>query len=383
MLKTFKLIKLEEFISHIFLLTIVTNLMFNYNILVIAISFLMIIRINYISKKPISIIYISIGFLFAIILMFTVNITVSDIDQEKLSAFIKKIFFGYLIFIVTILYYYNKIALLMKSVELVLFIFLITWIIQFLVYYTTGYYIDYLEMMTGVNQRYAESYLMKIGIIRPSGLLAEPGTYAMTILPLLILDYLYKKQLTLFHKITIFSMYATLSIFAIVTASLFLFFVFIQNFKIKITFRNIIYFIIALIIIYFLFLGVEHYLSLRLVTNGNGGISQRENIIQYWLSSDAFNILYGQGYVQSKFLDYVISDSGLWFKFLFEYGLFSIPIFILMAYVASGFNLFFLFIVLITKLSYLTYLFWFFLAALYIQKINKYKEDYNENNICN
>ncbi len=364
--------KSQEFFSHLFILGIVMSSSISSASVVVLPMLPLLIFLNNpfpISKKNL---YIFIGFIFCIILMLALNLSAETIDDFKLyNQYIRKMIFVLIVFSVFFTFYQNRKELLMKSINIVLIIMLLAFYLQFSVYYSTGYFIDYLEPITGIPQRYESTYASSAGFIRPGGLMKEPGNYGMVVLLLLALSYLDKRLFTKIHFFTILSFIATTSLFSIISAVLVTIVVIIDNYNLKLTKKNIIITFMVLIGIYYGVLLLEQYLAIRSSgTNGGvvSGTAQRSDILNYWLSLSTSDILSGQGFVQTKFKDYVISDSGLLFKVLYEYGLFSIPLIIILIIISWGFPLFFLFMIFLTKLTYLYFVFWLYFVSLVILK---------------
>lgn len=318
--------------------------------------------------------YFILAFLFIFAWMLLLNLMHENINYEAVSQkYFKKMVFIFILVMFIILFYSRRKELLLKSIDIVLMLLVGLWFMQFIVYYATGEYVDLLKPITGIEQRYqmyfsSDGTGISGGPIRPTSVFNEPGTYSMAVLPLLILSYISKRRLTKLHMLTLFSFFASLSLFAIISASLFIFVVTLSKFNFKFTKKNVLLIILFIIIMTLLIIGLDNYLTLR--TRGSQGeivgASQRMHILSYWLSLDSFQILFGQGFGQTKFPDYVVNDSGLAFKLFYEYGIMSAFIFIFMFYVSWGLPVFFLFIIFLTKMTYVTYLFWFYFATLYV-----------------
>jgi len=315
--------------------------------------------------------FIMLWFLFVFIVMHMVNITLHfDVNYESISKYIKKISFQYIFFVLTLLIFLNRRDTLVKSINIALTVFVALWFMQLIVYYSTGEYIDLLKPISGVEQRY-QAYFMGSGggpnIIRPTSVFNEPGTYAMATLPLLILSYIDKRKITKLHIFVLMSYFASLSLFAMISATLFSLIVMMQKFEFKMNKKNISIFTLFIVIAIIMGIGLKTYLEVRFVTEGNtGALDLRGNIISYWFSLSSSEIIFGQGFAQTMFPLSVVDDTSLGFKLLYEYGIISFPLFILMFYISWGLPVFMLFLILLTKISYMYYIFWFYFAALYI-----------------
>lgn len=363
-----------ETLSHLFIFILFWNVTIHSNLMVI----LAIFPLLFYMRNPFPIqrndVYFILLFLFLLAWMLLLNVMHENMNYEAVSQrYLKKMIFIFTLVLFIILFYSQRKELLLKSINAVLTILVGLWLMQFVVYYTTGEYIDLLKPITGVEQRYqmyfgSDGTGISGGPIRPTSVFNEPGTYSMAVLPLLILSYISKRRLTKLHLLTLFSFFASLSLFAIISATLFTFVVMLSKFNFKFTKKNVFFIFVFILIIILLVIGLDNYLTMR--SRGSEGkivgAAQRMYILDYWFSLDSFQILLGQGFGQTKFPNYVVNDSGLAFKLLYEYGIMSAPMFLFLFYISWGLPAFFLFIIFLTKTTYVTYLFWFYFAALYI-----------------
>lgn len=293
-----------------------------------------------------------------------------SVNDKIISRYIKKITMANVIFIFTLFFYKNRKDLLIKSIEYALWVFFGLLLMQLVLYYILGEYIDLLYPLTGAEQRY-HVYFVKsaigLDLIRPTSLFSEPGTYAVNTLPLLILSYISRRKIILLHKLLLGSYFATLSLFAIIIAVLFIIIVSVSKFELKLTIKNVASIFLFLLMFITIGIAVGQYLQFRFIAEGNtDAIGSRESIISYWLNLDSIGIIFGQGFAQGKFSNFTIDDASFAFKLIYEYGILSIPMFLLMIYISWGFPLYFFGIILLTKVNYMIYIFWFYFAALYI-----------------
>ena len=307
-------------------------------------------------------------YLFLSVINFTLYETVSLRQMEK---FIQKLAFSIVLFIFIVLFYKGREELLFKSIEYALWIIVLLWVMQLVVFYATGEYIDLLKPFAGEHrpQRYQAYFIqssLPIEIIRPTSIYIEPGTYAVNTLPLLILSYLHRNKTTFLHVLVLITYFASLSLFGIIIATLFIVVTFIYQFELKINKKNILIFLLFILI----FLGIQEYLYFRFITEENtGALGVRESAIGYWLALGSKDIILGLGNGNMVFTQSaIIDDSGFIFKLFFEYGFFSLLLLSFMAYISWGIALLFLGIILITKIHYLVYTVWFYFAALYLLK---------------
>jgi len=313
-------------------------------------------------------IYIILAFFIMFIFLFIINITLyTHINYYYIDEFLKKMIFTFSVFSFIILFYSSRKELLIKSIDYVLLIIVLLWYMQFVVFYSTGEYIDLLDFLpSGRPQRYQAYWIqssLPFDVIRPTSIYIEPGTYAVNTLPFLILSFLYHEKLTKLHIFLLISYFGTLSLFAIIVASAFIFIVEMSRFEFKFSKKNL----LMLVIFGLIAIGIEQYLYFRFVAEENmGAVGLRESIIDYWLALDEIQLVLGQGNAQVVFERAAVEDASFIFKLVFEYGVFSIPYLLLMMYVSRGLPIFFLGIILITKLHYELYIIWFYFAALHL-----------------
>ena len=359
-------------LSSLFVIIASWNVTLHYNSIVIIMT--LFLAVMYI-KTPFTLdtetLFITLSFLLVFTIMHLANTTLHiDVNYESISKFIKKISFQYIFFVLMLFIFLKRRDTLIKSINIALTIFVSLWFLQLTTYYITGEYIDLLKPINGVEQRY-QAYFMGSGggpnIIRPTSVFNEPGTYAMTTLPLLILSYIDKRKITKLHIFTLVSYFASFSLFAMISATLFSLIIMMEQFEFKMNKKNIWIFTIFIFISTIVGIGLKTYFEVRFVTEGNtGALDLRGNIINYWFSLNSLSIIFGQGFAQTIFPLSVVDDTSLGFKLLYEYGVFSFPLFILMFYLSWGLPVFMLFLILLTKMSYMYYIFWFYFAALYI-----------------
>ena len=296
-----------------------------------------------------------------------INITLYEkYDIARVDRFLKISAFGCIIIAFIFLFYAKRRELLVKSIEYALWVMALLWLMQFLVYYTTGEYIDLLEPLVGADraQRYQAYWIrsaLPIDPIRPTSIFIEPGTYAVNTLPLLALSYIVRQRITRLHILVLFSYFASISLFAILIGTLFILFTQLSTFKFKLTKKNVFLFLLFS----FLFALVTQYLYFRFVIQGGTDqVAYRESIMGYWLAQDSLGFILGNGVAQTAVKRVMVEDASFMFLLLFDYGIFALPYLIFLVYISWGLPLAFLFIILITKLNYSIYVVWFYIAAL-------------------
>ncbi len=309
-------------------------------------------------------VYVLILFIFWAILNY---VAYNQYDDYIAGRFLKISMFGFFIMLFTLFFYDGKKDFLAKSIDNAILIMVLLWWIQFVVYYSTGEYLDYLSYVSSRVQRYQAYWIhasLPIELIRPTSIFIEPGTYAVNTFPLLALSYTYHKKMTPLHISLVTSYFLSISLFAILIALLFIIVTQFRTLEFRLSKKNM--FLIALFTL--LFLGLFFYLYYRFVVQGGTEqVGYRENIIGFWLSLSSEDIIKGQGVAQVVVPNTaMIEDASFLFKMFFDYGIFSIPYLILLFYVSFGFPMIFVLIILITKVHYLLYILWFFIGAMSI-----------------
>ena len=357
------------FISIAFIFGLTWNVSINYNIVVFAPMLILIImdpsRFSYLRKEYLFVIF---TFLLLFLLWAVLNIVLHDnYDPLEVDRFVKVFILGLIIMVFTFLFYGEDKKLLLTSIDYALWAMVLLWWMQLIAFYTTGEYIDLLQLAGSVREQRYQAYWVKsafpIDLIRPTSIFIEPGTYAVNTFPLLVLSYLQHNRMTKLHILIILSYFGTMSLFAIIIGVLFIVLSQLAQFKFKLSIKNI-FFILLLLLMFF---GVEQYLIFRFVEEGGTDqVGYRETIISYWFSLSGEEILMGVGAAQSIFAKSMVEDASFIFKLIFDYGVFSLPYIIVMAYLSRGIALLFFFIILLSKVHYQIYIMWFYAAALTI-----------------
>ena len=365
--------RLLEFFSTVFIIGLSWHVSMNYNIVVFAPLFILLI---FFMKNPFPInikyFYITLAFIFVFVFWSLLNITIYDkVNLEVTDKFIRKAIFGVIIMGFVFLFYGKKIDLLKKSIDYALWTILLLWLMQLVVFYATGEYIDLLQPFAGAEraQRYQAYFIqavLPIDFIRPTSIYIEPGTYAVNTFPLMVLSYLNHNKITRLHKGLLISYFLSLSLFAIVIATLFIFAVELSKFKFKLNKKNVmLVFIIVLIVS-----GIVFYIQYRFIDQGGTEqLGYRELIINHWLALGSYDTLFGLGNGQVVFdgsTPALIEDVSFLFKLTFEFGIFALPYLAILIYISRGLPLIFLFIILLSKIHYQIYIMWFYPAALFM-----------------
>lgn len=352
-------------ISTLFVFGVVYHVSYPSNFIVFGIMSLLIL---FYMRGPFTVDMPAVYIIFSFIALFTfyllLNITLhEDVNYKLVGDSMKKIGLSIVIFVFVILFYFNKRELLAKSINYALAIIVGLWFMQFIVFYTTGHYIDLMPIRAQRYEAYFIETVLPFELIRPTSIFIEPGTYGVNTVPLLILSYIANNnKLSKLHIMTLISFFLSLSMFAILVATLFIIAAELPKFELKLTYKNVALAFFGMIVA----VVVWQYIQFRFIQEGNtGALDFRNNMFNYWLSQDDWNLIIGQGHT-SRWIDEKIADASFLFKFIFEFGFFTIPYFLLIIYISWGRPLLFLMVLFSTKIHYQIYIIWFYFAALYL-----------------
>ena len=358
------------FFSTIFVIGIVWYVSINFNIVIFAPMAVLLIIYIYEGTFRLDSEYIAISFYVLAIFIFwaILNITAyNQYDDYIASRFLKISIFSFLVMFFTFLFYNDREEFLAKSIDNAILVIVILWWVQFIVYYSSGEYLDYLNYVSSRTSRYQAYWIqasLPIQPIRPTSIFVEPGTYAVNTFPLLALSYTYHKRVTPLHVVLLVSYFFSISLFAILIGILFITATQLYTFEFRWSKKNI----FLLFLFSLLFLGLSWYLYFRFVVQGGTDqVGYREDVIGFWLSLSSHDMVFGQGMAQVVIPNRaMIEDASFLFRIFFDYGFFSIPYLLLLFYVSFGFPIVFVLIMLITKIGYTLYIMWFYIAAMAI-----------------
>lgn len=278
---------------------------------------------------------------------------------------------------------YSNRIILYKSLSFVLFVGIITLVVQGFYMYVYGQHINYLEFFMGREQRIFGTAGVK-GLYRLSGMYNEPGSYAVATYAVVATRYFLLKKI---DWLAYFALASTLLTFsAQAFASLFIFiFIVVSYSTIKIISKMTInkYLMLKLLLtlvafIAALYFSIEYvelafdYFQARFSGKSDGTVSVRANSFYYFFEQELFFILFGIG-VNNDGLGVLINDTGFWFSTWVQYGILGLALvllpFISIAKDKYGVALFLL--VLLSKMSLQYPIVWLLMAALYN---NNYKK---------
>lgn len=272
---------------------------------------------------------------------------------------------------------HRKITLnVLKTILVVHLVFFFT---QFVYFYTTGNFIDYIMPITGEEQRsFGGNYEIDSSgteLIRATGLFNEPGTYSTYIFLILSLvkqlesEIFKKERLTALDLFTVVSVLLSFSVFGFIFSAFFIIkFVLKSNFKTK--------FIIIISSIPLVFLAYDRYLSVRFSKDAEtSGVGFRTRAIDMYIENaqnDPFNLLFGYSNfvnVNDLFNTFIVwNDLGFLFSIILSLGVIGFFLFALITIPRIKTHYLAITILCLSKLSITTFFLWFFLSNLYLPR---------------
>jgi hypothetical protein len=246
---------------------------------------------------------------------------------------------GYFYAVVLVLCLVERRHLLLTTCESVLWVFVIGFFVQLIVYYFSGYYLDLRYYVSGAEAKLGDQEVLNAlwgvpdGVTRVTSFFNEPGTFASIASQLIIISFLSRKRLSLLHILSVLALVLTFSTFGLLLAILIC--VFIALFYFKQFKRNpymmSIYASAALVFFYLLFAFASTYVSGRFVDNqkNDGGWSFRQAWLDAWFDAGLTEKLFGLGIglADKRYAiegGVFIQDIGLWFHAMVSLGVFSL-----------------------------------------------------------
>lgn len=247
---------------------------------------------------------------------------------------------------------------------------------QLLYWLITFEYIDFLELFVGIESR-SESrkgiMAMASRVPRFCGLFNEPGTYCVTVMPLVFVYFCMRKKLDVLVILATASCLITMSMFGIVLVILFYLFVFFYSNN-KITKVRLLILGGVIFVGFYMIGGVDAVLNRFSSESDYSGLDLRTMMLDFYFSSPEFLFT---GVPIDSYPDYFIpNDIGLWFYFIVAYGYVGLLLvlgLLYLIYIKTG-RLFLLFVVsliLLTKLKSTYPLFWILMSLLLILEKSK------------
>lgn len=338
---------------------------YNYIVAVASISILFMSSIqNKFNLKSILLI------LFIFILLFYDGIRVFTSIHEYEIERIVIFYLSFCVFIFTLIFFKNNsnFKIISKAIEIILWIHLIIWFIQFLGLYAFNYQLDILQLITEKASRAYPKIISGITLHRPTGLSNEPGGYAIDTVVLLYASYIIRGKLTRLHILTVLSYFLSLTLFGMIFGFFLILLHITKGIK-KIKSYHIFIFIFILIPVFVLF---SLYIGFRLEDGNNGSLLMKLQPIMWLYEQDIYRILLGSGFGINDFGG-LVADTSIYFNLFFTFGVFGILFyFILMFLLRKSFihkALLSIFFLGKTKLYFMS--FWFFLAMLFLTYYKK------------
>ena len=344
-------------------------------------------------KRQIAKELVSLGFLFAFIVYLTVFGVILILVGEDLLInrfFAMPLFVGVVISSVFFLVHDRKVFA--SSIKFVICAHLFAFYIQAISYYAGFGFIDYLQAVTGEEQRafgggYGIDFLGGL-FLRPTGLYNEPGTYSTAMMLMFLLYERIKKSVVdeksnkelLLTIFVIFSVLISFSVFGLVFV-----FIYVANLIRDSEKSFLIFFLIVLVIAPIVY---EVYLFPRFFSGqySDDGIGFRSQILYDYLdliSKNPMNLLFGFGFfsdITIWFGDSVTNDVGLFFSVLLQTGVVGFGLFLICIFGKRGLsrkNISLVLIFGLCKISMTTMLFWLVFTAI---AMFNYSKIYNPRN---
>ena len=276
--------------------------------------------------------------------------------------------------------FHNRPDLLKSGLKIILGIHIFFFFVQFITYYATGNFIDYLEPITGEAQRaLGGSYsfnVLNVKLIRATGLFNEPGSYSTFVFLTYSILQIVRKNLneeldiTLFDALVLISILLTFSIFGFIFTSAYVATLLVKK---KLTTKIL----VAIMAIPFMYVSVLNYIMPRFGKDADhSGVGFRTEIVQYAIENipkDTFATLFGYG----SFVDmntwfhvsFFWNDVGLIMNLITSFGIVGM---LILAFISKEafmkYKLFFI-ILLLAKLSVYTIFIWFCFSIFYSKPV--------------
>ena len=228
-----------------------------------------------------------------------------------------------------------------KMLGIVLSVHLGMFWIQFLTVYSTGIYLDVLEPISGISQRYIGGFTLPLigAIYRPTGFYSEPSTFFICTLFLVFCRYWISNQTSKLDYLLLGTGFFTFSAAANFIAFLYLFVLFLSSntrFYKKLTLVLFMVFIAAI---------VFNQIGARLEATEGAILSLRKELVQITLSQDILSLIFGNGILGlpdnlANLLRYysmrdlrlaAVNDGGLWLFIIMKLGVLGLLFLIFLA----------------------------------------------------
>ncbi|MFT6733864.1 MAG: hypothetical protein ACJAS9_002058 [Polaribacter sp.] len=301
---------------------------------------------------------------------------------ELQEGFVMRLFMAPLYCVLFFFIFKDNVGLLQKCIRYMLVFCVVAWLLQFVVSYATGTFLDYLDML-GLRKQRGEGYIFKhlhlgFQIWRPTGPFNEPGSYATVVFQLLVLDFFSRKMvLTNLHKITLITLFLSLSAFSMLLATFFLAVYFISRNKNLKTYLLIALFAVIMTIALF------YYVQYRFVGNeASSGLEFRTVLLAKWLTQDTIAYLLGNSFevvniftVATGDYDVFVEDLTYLFYLLYHLGVIFLFLYLIFMRTLVKSNLQFIYLsgLLFSKVNITAYFLWVTFISCYLIVRNESK----------
>lgn len=264
----------------------------------------------------------------------------------------------------------------LKAIDYALMVNIVFFIVQFIGLYLFSYHLDYTGLLFDIPSRVTGPPIGEFALWRPSGLTFEPGTYATYLMPLLYLSYIYSGyKIRKVHLLGLSTLALSLSVFAYIFITLFLFSGFVKK-KNFFSLKN--FFIVSFFSLPFYYFYNE-YLSWRFMGQREDvSLSEKFLPIEFWLNQDVWRQFFGSGFgVNDSLL--LVRDTSLAFNLIFTFGFFGFLLICFLFFISKGkAKKVLLAGFLLSKMPLFAPIFWMFLS-LFLKSDDFYKDDEKRN----
>lgn len=330
-------------------------------VIVVAIGF----AENKIDKK-----LVNITSVFLILLSIHLVLTIGDYGTKDLFSLLSLVVMIIGLPVVKPLFSENEKSI-ERAIKYILIIHVTVLFSQVIFWLVTHRYLDVLEYLVGIKSgSMSQKGIVAFGVRVPrfSALFNEPGTYCITVMPLVFLYYSLKKKLDGIVFLSSISCLITMSMFGVVLVSLFFCIVILYNRKLRV---HMLLISIFSVLIFSSFGGMDAVINRFSADSDYSGLGFRESMLDYYFSNGG-HLIFGIRIDELPEF-FVPNDIGLWFSFLVSYGGVAVVI-LLFCYIylysesRRVESLLLITLVVMTKLKYTYPLFWILVVMLSVIK---------------
>jgi len=263
------------------------------------------------------------------------------------------------------------------TINIIIKILILFWIVHFIHYHIFGEFIDFLSPITGETQR--QTFWLS-GVVRPTSLFTEPSMYCNTMLVFFYIRLLLNSfRISFIDVLIILTFYLSFSSYGIIVMSIFLTALFLRN----ITLKNLIYFtsivfLIIFLIFYFDILNLQSIDTLiERLSNPLNDQSGKDRVIgsifDFFNETTLLTQLFGFGLGNAQHNGYLVSN-GI-FYLIMNVGIIGFIIFITVFFILIlqtkyiTLNLLIFFLSIVNGPIFTFYIWWATMGMIY--KITK------------